>query len=173
MNKGLIMKTLRNFYLFACMILLPIGLTYAWSDGSYSSSSKSGLKTFNQIDKSADAVTLTAPECSDTLITNRGWDGNDDQTFTLPEADTSVGAGLKFKLLAVAASSATADTYLDTEGTTTNIYLDGTAIGNGERVWTQEVAVGEAIVCHTATLDGTTYDWFCDSIVGTWADKGS
>ncbi len=131
------------------------------------------LGKFVTVEESADAVTLTAAECSDTLVTNRGWDGNDNQTFTLPDADTVVGAGLKFKLLIVVASGATADTYIDTEGSTTNIYLDGTAIGDGERVWTQEPAVGESIVCHTATIDGTTYDWFCDSVNGTWADKGS
>ena len=126
-----------------------------------------------EIAKSADTVTLTVWECTNTLITNRGWDGTDDQTFTLPEADTVAGTGLTFKLLAVKASTATADTYIDTEGSTTNIYLDGTAIGNGQRVWTQEIAVGESIVCHSATLDGTAYDWFCDSVNGTWADKGS
>ncbi len=129
--------------------------------------------TFQTVEKSADAAVLTAAEASDSLVTNRGWDGNDDQTITLPEADTSVGAGLKFKFLAVVASSSTADTYLDTEGSTTNIYLNGTAIGNGERVWTQEIAIGEGIICQTATIDGSTYDWFCDSINGTWADKGS
>ena len=126
-----------------------------------------------QVDKSADAVSLTALECSDTLITNRGWDGTDDQTFTFPDADTVVGAGLKFKFLAVVASGGTADTYFDTEGSTTNVYLDGTAVGDGERVWTQEIAVGESIVFHTATLDGTTYDWFGDTINGVFADKGS
>ena len=127
---------------------------------------------FRQVDKSAETVSLTVPECSDTLITTRGWDGNDDQTFTLPDADTSVGAGLKCKIL-MAVTSATDSFYLDTEGSTTNIYLDGTAIGDAERVWTEFPTVGESIVCHSATLDGTTYDWFCDSIVGTWLDKGS
>ena len=127
---------------------------------------------FSQIDKSADAVSLTAIECSDTLITTRGWDGADDQTFTLPEADTAVGAGLRVKFL-IAVTDADQDFYIDTEGSTTNIYLDGTAIGDGERVWTDNPTVGESIECYTATLDGTAYDWFCDSIVGTWLDKGS
>ena len=127
---------------------------------------------FQQIDKSADSVSLTAAECSDTLVTTRGWDGADDQTFTLPDADTSVGAGLKLKIL-IAVTDADNSFYIDTEGSTTNIYLDGTAVGDGERVWTEFTTVGESIVCHSATLDGTTYDWFCDSINGTWADKGS
>ncbi len=128
---------------------------------------------FSTVEESADAATLSVAECSDTLVTNRGWDGNDDQTFTLPDADTVVGAGLKFKFLAVVASGATADTYFDTEGATTKIYLDGTAGADGHRIWFQEVAVGESIVCHTATIDGTTYDWYCDSINGVCADKGS
>lgn len=124
---------------------------------------------FVTVEKSADAVTLTANECSDTLITNRGWDGADDQTFTLPAAVQ----GLKFKFLAVVASGGTADTYFDTPGSSTNIYLTGASVGDGERIWTQEIAVAESITCHTATIDGTTYEWFCDPIVGTWADKGS
>ena len=128
---------------------------------------------FVTVEKSADTVTLTALECSDTLITNRGWDGADDQTLTLPDADTVVGAGLKFKFLAVKASTATADTYLDTEGATTKIYLDGTAGADGHRIWFEEIAVGEGLICHTATIDGTTYDWFCDSINGICTDKGS
>jgi len=128
---------------------------------------------FVTIEKSADTVTLTAIECSDTLITNRGWDGADDQTFTLPDADTVVGKGLKFKFLAVKASAATADTYIDTEGATTKIYLDGVAGTDGHRIWFEEIAIGEGFVCQTATIDGTTYDWFCDSINGFLADVGS
>jgi len=128
---------------------------------------------FVTVEESADAATLTVLECSDTLITNRGWDGNDDQTFTLPDADTVVGAGLKFKFLAVVASGATADTYIDTEGATTKIYLDGVAGADGHRIWFEEIAIGESLSCHTATIDGTTYDWFCDSINGVCTDKGS
>ena len=130
-------------------------------------------KKFAQIDKSADAVALTVLETSDTLITNRGWDGVDDQTFTLPDADTNVGSGLKFKFLALVASGGTADTYLDTEGTTTKIYLNGTPGTDGHRIWTEEIAIGDSIVCYTATLDGTTWNWFCDTINGIWLDKGS
>ncbi|NIS52202.1 MAG: hypothetical protein GWN94_13995 [Phycisphaerae bacterium] len=75
--------------------------------------------------------------------------------------------------MAVKASGGTADTYIDTEGTTTNIYLDGVAVGDGERVYTAEIAIGESIECHAATTDGSAYDWFCDSINGTWLDAGS
>ncbi len=130
-------------------------------------------KKFAQVDKSTDAVTLTVLETSDTVITNRGWDGVDDQTFTLPDADTDVGKGLKSKLLGIVPSGSTADTYIDTEGTTTKIYLNGTVGADGHRIWTEEIAIGDSIVCHTATLDGTTWDWFCDAINGTWLDKGS
>ena len=124
---------------------------------------------FNTIEKSADAVSLTALECSGTLVTNRGWDGTDDQTFTLPAAV----AGLKFKFLAVVASGSTADTYFDPADGTTKIYLDGTALTDGFQVWTEEIAVGESIVFHTFTLDGTNYDWAADSINGLFANKGS
>jgi len=127
---------------------------------------------FGTAEKSADAVTLTALECSDTLITTRGWDGADDQTFTLPDADTVVGAGLKTKIL-MAVTDADNSFYIDTEGSTTLIYLDGTAGADGHRIWTEFPTIGESIVCHTFTLDGSSYDWACDSVNGLWADKGS
>ena len=127
-----------------------------------------------EIAKSADAVTLTAWECTNTLITTTGWDGTDDQTFTLPDADTVVGAGLKFILLPTVTDS-TQDLYLDCEGTTTQFYIDGTAVGNGERLWLDNPTIGEAILCYTATLDGSSYDWFCINyaVASAWADKGS
>jgi len=128
---------------------------------------------FVELAFAADAVTLTSGNCSDTLITNRGWDGADDQTFTFPDADTDVGEGLKIRFRAVVASGGVADTYFDPEGSTTKIYLDGTAMTDGHMVWTEQVAIGESMACETFTIDGTTYDWACDRINGNWLDKGS
>jgi len=130
------------------------------------------INKFSTVTKATSGA-LSVAECSDTLITNQGWASNADLTLTLPDADTSVGAGLKFKFLVVVTSDTTEDIYFDTEGTTTNIYLNGVAVGDGQRVWTQEPAIGESISCHTATQDGTTYDWYCDSINGVWLDFGS
>jgi len=141
-------------------------------DGNLDSNGTAQFR-FDTVEKSADNVTLTALECTDTLITNKDWGGANDQIFTLPDADTSVGEGLKFKLLIVDASGGTADCYLDPEGSTTKIYLDGTALTDGHQVWTQQPAVGESITCHTFTIDGTTYDWACDSCNGIWENKGS
>jgi len=118
----------------------------------------------------ADAVTtcdMIALEASGTLITTYGWDQANDLNTVLP----AIVAGLKVKILVV--DTVAKDLYIDTEGSTTNIYLDGTPIGDGERVWLDDVTIGESIVCHSASLDGTNYDWFCDSINGVWADKGS
>jgi len=130
-------------------------------------------REFATVEESADAATLTKEESKDTLVTNRGWDGNDDQTITMAEADTSAGKGLKFKFMAVIASGGAADTYFDTEGATTKIYLDGVAGADGDRINTNEIAVGEGIICHTFTIDGSTYDWACDSINGAWINTGS
>ena len=124
---------------------------------------------FAVVEKAVDAASLSVLECSGTLVTNRGWDGTDDQTFTLPAA----AEGLKFKFEVVKAATATADTYFDTEGSATKFYLDGTALTDGHRIWTESVAVGESIVFHTVSLDGTTWDWVADSINGLWMDKGS
>ena len=143
----------------------------ARSDGA-SWATVGGSSLFETIEKSADAFTLTAAECSGTLVTTRGWDGADDQTGTLPDADTVVGAGLKVKFL-MAVTDADNDFYIDTEGSTTKIYLDGTALADGFRIKLENPTIGESIVGHTATLDGTTYDWFFDSINGLWTTAGS
>ena len=129
---------------------------------------------FKEIAKPADTVVLSAAECSDTIITNAGWDGADVQTFTLPDADTSVGAGLRFIYLPAVTDGDT-DTFFDCEGTTTQFYIDGAAVGNGERLQLDNGTIGESLECYTATLDGTTYDWFCINrgVASAWADAGS
>lgn len=123
------------------------------------------------IEKTTDA-SLTANECADTIITTRGWSGVADQTLTLPEADTSEGVGLKFLLIALV-TDANEDLYIDTEGSTTNIYLNGDPIGDGFRVKLDGPTVGEQIGCFTVTLDGSTYDWVCNTILGAWITAGS
>jgi hypothetical protein len=146
----------------------PAGLT-AWSADKSSG--------FTIVEKAADSAILTDAELrpangKEVLVTNRGWDGNDDQTFPFPEADDDTSAGCKFKFLVAAATAGTADIYWDTEGSTTNIYWNGTPVGDGVRIWFEDPTVGQGMVCHSYSLDGTTYDWFCDSINGG-ADKGS
>ena len=121
---------------------------------------------FKIYEKDACSVTLTAIECSDTLITNYGWNGTADQTFTLPEAT----AGLKFKFLNLV--TATSDIYFDTPGTTTQFILDGAACGDGNRVWSDNATKYESIIFHTFIKDGTNYDWACDSVNGAWLNKG-
>lgn len=122
---------------------------------------------FKTYEFAADAVTLTVEHCkSGNLLTNRGWSGANSQVYTFPDADTAAGEGLKPKWLCVAASGGTAKAIFDTEGTTTNIYLDGTPVGNGNRIKIDNPQVGYSFTCHTATLDGTTYDWFCDGCNG-------
>ena len=127
--------------------------------------------SMDTVEVTTDAV-LSNAQVSNSLITNRGWTGGADMTLTLPDADTVVGVGLKFKFLNVVTDAAE-DVYIDTEGTTTKIYLDGLPGTDGHRIWLDNPTIGESITCHTATIDGTTYDWFCDSINGIWADKGS
>lgn len=131
------------------------------------------IMTIDEIAKSADTVALTAAECSNTLITNYGWDGADDQTFTLPSIATYAGtAAYKFKFF-VAVATAGGDTYFDTADGTTQIYLDGVSVGDGERIWLDDPAIASSISCHSVSFDGSTGDWICDSINGAWADKGS
>ncbi|MCK4788128.1 MAG: hypothetical protein KAV87_30575 [Desulfobacteraceae bacterium] len=124
------------------------------------------IQTYN---KSGASVTLTTAECSNTVITNYGWNGTaSDQTFTFCTAV----ANLKTKFLNCV-THATADIYLDPSDNVTQTVLDGTACGDDERVWTDNATKYESITCHTFTEDGTNYDWACDSINGAWLDKGS
>jgi hypothetical protein len=121
------------------------------------------------VNKSANA-TLTAIECSGTLITNYGWNGtaDGDQTFTLPAAEE----GLEFLFLNLV-THATADLYFDPADNTTQIVLDGVACGNDERVWTDNATAYESIHFYTFSVNATAYDWAADSVNGVWSDKGS
>ena len=125
---------------------------------------------FKEINKSACNVTLTAAECSDTLITNWGWNATADQIFIMP---ASV-AGLKFKF-ENCVTDATADIYWDTPGSTTQVILDGTACGDGNRTWTENATAYESFVSHTISTNAsaTAFDWVDDSINGVWLNKGS
>jgi hypothetical protein len=121
------------------------------------------------VNKSANA-TLTAIECSGTLITNYGWNGtaDGDQTFTLADAEE----GLEFLFLNLV-THATADLYFDPADNTTQIVLDGTACGDDERVWAENATAYESIHFYTFPVNATAYDWAADSVNGVWADKGS
>jgi hypothetical protein len=122
------------------------------------------------INKSANATALTAAECSNTLITNYGWNGtaDGDQTFTLADAEE----GLEFLFLNLV-THATADIYFDPADNTTQIVLNGTACGDDERVWTDNATAYESIHFYTFPVNATAYDWAADSVNGVWADKGS
>ena len=125
---------------------------------------------FGQINKSACNVTLTAAECSNTLITNWGWNATADQIFIMP---ASV-AGLKVRFKNCV-TDATADIYWDTPGSTTQFILEVTPCGDGERVWTQDATIYEEISFYTMSTNASNvaYDWHCCSIQGVHLDKGS
>ena len=109
---------------------------------------------------------LVAAEVSNTMINTYGWDGSNDCNVQLPAG----AEGYKVTFI-MGVTDAAEDFYIDV--TDNGIYLDGTAIGDGERVWTQEPTIAEMIVCQTFTIDGSTYDWVCNSVLGVWEDKGS
>lgn len=122
------------------------------------------------------AHALLVNELWDTIITTQGWNGNDDIEFTLPDISSYVTGSpvLKVKFLdSVGEQDGDADFYIDPDGST-QIVLDGTITGtDGDRVWNDNTTIYDSIVCHSdydPTLAGY---WVCDSINGTWADKGS
>lgn len=160
-------KLLLFIFLAMGLAVFPI---YAYAATYYHDIEKDLRSTFVQINKSDANVTLTTKDCSSTLITNYGWNATaSDQTFTLATTEE----GLMFELRNLV-TDATADLYLDPSDNVTQIILNGTACGDGERVWFENVTAHEAIKCETISLDGgATYDWACDSVNGIQYDKGS
>ena len=146
----------------------PAETTAQSSDNTWLSPSSIPYIKFGTYEKATCSVILTVLECSDTLITNYGWNGTADQTFTFPAA----AAKMKVKFLNLV-TDASEDIYFDTPGSATQFILDGTACGNGNRVWTDNATKYEVIHFHTFTEDGLTWDWYGSSEQGIWLNKGS
>ena len=156
----------------ATIVVTPAGLTAKMAaPGAIGETTPNTIRSkFKQINKSSCNVTLTAAECSDTLITNWGWNATADQIFIMP---ASV-AGLKVRFKNCV-TDATADIYWDTPGSTTQFILEVTPCGDGERVWTENATIYEEISFYTMSTNASSvaYDWPCCSIQGVHLDKGS
>ena len=124
--------------------------------------------TTTNVTEAADAATITAAEASDTQITNQGWDGVDNQVYSLVDISANDGSAVyKFTFLSVEVGGAGIETRLDPDAGSL-IYLDGVAGANGEYVYIDASAVGDCIVCQSASLDGVASDWFCYTVFGAW-----
>jgi hypothetical protein len=117
---------------------------------------------FEEIIKTATG-SLSVAECSGTVISNYGQGA--EMTLTLPTAQ----AGLIF--LATVVTTGNALHYK--ADASDKIYLDGTALDDGDKVTlaTPALANCASFICFL-TGDGT-HDWFCNPINGYWEDGGA
>jgi len=108
--------------------------------------------------------TLTSAEVTNTLVNNYGQTVAN--TLTLPTA----GAGMNF-ICTVGTSGAGA---LNIKaGPSDKIYLDGTALDDGDKVNNATPAVGDAITFLSFQTGASTYDWIARTSIGTWIDGGA
>jgi len=109
--------------------------------------------------------TLTAAECSGTVINNYGQSST--MTLTLPTA----AKGLKF-LYVIGTAGQTSHIKA---GASDKIYLDGTALDDADKVSNNGASsvVGEQIVFYTFQTGSSTYDWIAQTVNGVFSDGGA
>jgi hypothetical protein len=108
--------------------------------------------------------TLDAAECYGTIINNYGQSAANTQT--LPAA----AAGLSF--MAIVATSGMGALHFKAN-TGDKIYLDGTALDDADKVSCATPAVGNCAAFFAFKTGASAYDWYCNSIHGTWTDGGA
>jgi hypothetical protein len=108
---------------------------------------------------------LTAAECSKALINNQGQAA--EMTLTLPTA----AKGLKFTYILGTA----AQTSHIKAGVSDKIYLDGTALDDGDKVSNNagSSVIADQIVFYTFQTGSGAYDWIAQTVQGTWTDGGA
>ena len=108
--------------------------------------------------------TLTAAQVKNGLINNYNATPAT-TTYTFPPAAAGYNVGY------VCGSSA--QIYIDPDGTDV-INLNGTALPAGFRVSSAvSCTVGDLLICLTFKTGASTWQWNCNSIVGTWDNAGS
>lgn len=108
--------------------------------------------------------TLSASECYGTIINNYGQSAANTQT--LPAA----AAGLSF--MAIVGTSGMGALHFKAN-TGDKIYLDGTALDDADKVSCATPAVGNCAAFFCFQTGSGAYDWYCNSIQGTWTDGGA
>lgn len=118
---------------------------------------------FTEIVK-ASSDTLTVSDVYGTLISNYGQAA--ENTQTLPTAEE----GLNF-IAQISTSGAGA--FHIKAGPNDKIYLDGTALDDGDKISCTTPAVGDFITAWTFKTGANSWDWMCTSGIGTWIDGGA
>lgn len=106
---------------------------------------------------------LAASECYGTVINNYGQGAA--STLTLPAAVV----GLSFMLLV----STTGNALHIKAGAGDKLYLDGTALDDGDKVSLATPAVGNCATFFTFQTGASAYDWYCNTINGVFTDGGA
>jgi hypothetical protein len=107
---------------------------------------------------------LTAEECTNTIVNNYGQSVANTQT--LPAA----AANLSF--LAIIGTSGMG-AFNVKAGAGDKIYLDGTALDDGDKVALATPVVGNCAGFFTFQTGATAWDWYCNTIAGLWIDGGA
>jgi len=119
-------------------------------------------KKFNEIIQ-ASTDTLTADEVSGTLINNYGQSA--ENTQTLPAAAEGYNG-------MVVIGTAGAGAFHLKAGASDKIYLDGTALDDGDKVSLATPAVGDFFTFWTFQTGSSAYDWIVSSGQGALTDGG-
>lgn len=107
---------------------------------------------------------LTAAQVNGSLITNYGQGAA--STLTLPSA----AAGYNF----IVVVSTTGNALHIKAGASDKLYLDGTALDDGDKASLNTPALGNTLTCFTFQTGASAYDWICTSGGGSaWADGGA
>lgn len=118
---------------------------------------------------------LLISECRNKIISTEGWNGTDDIEFDLPDisAYTSSSEPLAVLFLdKVGMQDTDADLYIDPDSST-QIILDLTITGtDGDAIWNDNTGIWEGIYCRTTWTTALGGVWKCDTVGGTFLDKG-
>jgi hypothetical protein len=107
--------------------------------------------------------TLTAAECTGSIINNRGQSAND-ITLTLPAA----AEGLNFTV--VLGTSVAKYFHLDPDASD-SIYLNGATTGDGHYVGLAAALIGAVISFVAFETGAGAYDWYASTVYGNWVQE--
>jgi hypothetical protein len=119
-----------------------------------------GVATVEYVFTSDD--TLTAIECTGSIINNRGQAGN--ITLTLPAA----AEGLNFTV--ILGTSAAYFFRIDPDASD-SIYLNGETTGDGHYVGLAAALIGAVISFVSFETGASAYDWYASTVFGAWGQE--
>ena len=135
-----------------------------WTVDNVSGWGGSGL--FNEIIKPTSG-TLTIEEVTNTRINNRGQSA-DVNTQTLPTAAEGYKSGVS-----IGTTKSGYGEFNLKAGPTDKIYLDGTALDDGDMVTLATPAIGDCFDFWTFETASGVYDWIVVTGIGTLSDGGA